>query len=325
MTLSINQPMNFDEIWFDNVSINSHAINRSCESLERQIKCLDTDQKIEALLKTIRVIDLTTLAGDDTYVNVQRLCYRGLNPLTEPLLKRLESCGFCDENLTVGAICVYPSRIKDCHESFKMIKPSKDPLKIASVVTGFPSGQYGLDTRLSEIGYARNCGADEVDTVIDRSLALNGDWKKVYEEVKQMRLKASTMKLKVILEVGELGSLANVYKASWAAMLAGADFIKTSTGKVSVNATLPVGFVMTRAIYEFYSTTGVKVGFKPAGGLRTDQDCFKWLKLIENELGDEWLSPNLFRIGASSLLNQVEKSLFKLVFGREPASWELSL
>ncbi|XP_053201991.1 deoxyribose-phosphate aldolase-like [Panonychus citri] len=325
MSQQFNKPLQFDETLFDNVSINSHAIHRACESLDRETKCLDSDVKIKALLNTVRVIDLTTLSGDDTYVNVQRLCHRGLNPLVKPLLDQLVSYNYCDSNLTVGAICVYPSRIRDCHDAFKMIKPLREPLKVASVVTGFPSGQYGLESRLKEIEFACDSGADEIDTVIDRSLALNGDWDKVYKEIKMMRLKGSDVRLKVILEVGELGSLSNVYKASWAAMMAGADFIKTSTGKVSVNATLPVGFVMTRAISEFYSTTGVKVGFKPAGGLRTEQDCYKWIKLMENQLGDEWLSPNLFRIGASSLLNQVEKSLFKLKFNRDPAPWEISV
>lgn len=226
--------------------------------------------------------------------------------------------------MTAAAVCVYPSRVADCTDCFKKFGKA---LNIAAVATGFPSGQYSLETRLKEIEFAINSGADEIDVVINRTLALEGDWKEVYNEIKEMRIicDKGNVHLKVILATGELGSLQNIYHASMAAMLAGADFIKTSTGKENVNATLPVGIVMTNAIWEFYYETGLRVGFKPAGGLKTATDAINWLVLMHSQLGSEWTRPDLFRIGASSLLNNLEKSLFQLAFKREPKHFELLL
>lgn len=283
--------------------------------------------QIAKLIQTVRCIDLTTLAGDDTEVNCGRLCCRASAPLNKRLILQLRERQFLDdnENVQVGAVCVYPARAKDCAEAFKKLQVT--PLNIAAVATGFPSGQYGLTTRIQEIAFATTNGANEIDVVINRALALAGDWKGVYDEVSQMRAECDkgNAHLKVILAVGELGSLENVYKASMASMLAGADFIKTSTGKETINATIPVGIVMTRAISDFYRETGIKVGFKPAGGIKSANDAILWLKMIKTELGDTWISPHLFRFGASSLLNEVEKELFVLLNNRNPYHYEVSL
>lgn len=176
------------------------------------------------------------------------------------------------------------------------------------VATGFPSGQYPLKTRLQEISHAIADGATEIDIVIDRGLVLCGEWEKLYDEIVEMRNACGdTVHMKTILGVGECGSMENVYKASMVAMMAGADFIKTSTGKESVNATLPIGLVMIRAIQHFYRLTQRKIGFKPAGGVRTVKEAIAWMTLIKSTLGDEWLQPTLFRFGASGLLDDIEK------------------
>ncbi len=272
----------------------------------------------------IRIIDLTTLSGDDTSVNVQRLCARAINPLRSHLINKL-NLNNCYESLRTGAVCVYPSRVVDCVNAFRKLETKEVP--IACVATGFPSGQYSLESRLSEIQYAIDCGSHEIDVVINRSLALDGDWNAVYDELKQMRqiCDKTGAHLKVIISAGELGSLDNVYKASMTSMSAGAHFIKTSTGKETINATLPIGIVMTRAIADFFYKTGIRIGFKAAGGLKTAQDAIDWITLIKTQLGNEWMTKDLFRIGASSLLNDIESNLFRLVYGREPFNYELSL
>ena len=266
---------------------------------------------------------MTTLAGDDTYVNVQRLCYRSINPVSKELLEKLISTGEIksSQSLHVAAVCVYPARINDC-----VISSLLKNVNLAAVATGFPSGQYSLDSRLSEIKYARDVGATEIDIVINRAHALNGCWKAVYDELKIMcEIAGENIKVKAILEVGELFSFENIYKASWAAMLAGADFIKTSTGKAAVNATLPVGVVMTRAIKDFEKKFNKIVGLKPAGGIKSEFECLCWLKLIELQFDPNRIDPQYFRFGASSLLNELEKSLFKYLFNRKPKPYELSL
>ena len=267
------------------------------------------------------MIDLTTLAGDDTFTNVQRLCHKAAIPVRQDLIEKL---GFQNEHLTTGAVCVYPNRVPDCVNALKQIRGG-DKVPIASVATGFPAGQTPLETRLQEIEWAVKNGATEIDVVINRELALNQDWKGVYEEVKQMRKACGHAHMKTILAVGELGSLRNVYKASMVSMMAGSDFIKTSTGKEGVNATFPVGLVMCRAIRDYYEKTGVRVGFKAAGGVRTAKDAIQWLILVREELGVEWLQPHLFRIGASSLLVDVERQLFHYCYGRYAAAHELPL
>ncbi|CAH2075225.1 unnamed protein product, partial [Iphiclides podalirius] len=258
------------------------------------------------LLKAISLIDLTTLSGDDTRSNVFRLCLKAAYPLSTSILKRLK---INEENkIRTAAVCVYPTRVPDAYDIIKQMGLT-ETIKIASVATGFPSGLYPLESRLQEIKFAVANGATEIDVVMDRSLALMGKWDTLYSEVEQMRKACGEAHLKVILGVGELGSYENVYKAAMLSMAAGADFIKTSTGKEAVNATLPVGLVMCRAIRNFYQITGVKVGLKPAGGIKTARDAINWLLLVHSELGPEWLCPDLFRIGASSLLGVIEKHL----------------
>lgn len=228
-----------------------------------------------------------------------------------------------NEGITVGAVCVYPNRVADC---VKYLKAANRPdIPVASVATGFPTGQVPLKTRLEEIKMAVADGAKEIDIVINRQFALESNWRGVYDEVRMMREACGEAHMKTILATGELGSMVNIYKASMACMMAGADFIKTSTGKEGVNAILPVALVMVRAIREFYQVTGYKVGFKPAGGIRSAKDACTWLSLMKEELGDEWLSPHLFRIGASALLIDIERQLFHFVYGRYAAAHEIPM
>ncbi|KAH7705047.1 Protein F09E5.3 [Aphelenchoides avenae] len=246
----------------------------------------------DELKKLVAYIDLTTLSGDDTRARVQKLAQRALE--AAPGLK-------------CGAVCVYPARVKDVAEFFG---GRGERLPIASVAGGFPSGQYRIESRLLEIELAVKDGATEIDTVINRAAALDGDWKTVYEEVKRMKEACgATVHLKTILATGELETPENVYKASWAAMLAGSHFIKTSTGKETVNASLEVAFVMLTAIAAFHKLTGHRVGFKPAGGIRTASDALQYRALVERVLGRDWLTPELFRIGASGLLDDIVKQL----------------
>ncbi|KAL0840459.1 hypothetical protein ABMA28_015708 [Loxostege sticticalis] len=262
------------------------------------------------LLRAITMIDLTTLSGDDTRSHVTRLCQKAANPFSPEELEKLKDVNGVNEKIHTAAVCVYPTRVKDVYEAIKRMGLS-DQIQIASVATGFPSGLYSLVTRLTEIKLAIADGATEIDVVLDRSLILMGQWDVMYEEVKQMRAACKGAHLKVILGVGELGTYENVYKAAMLSMYAGADFIKTSTGKEAVNATLPVGLVMCRAIRHFHRQTGIKVGLKPAGGIKTARDAVNWLVLVYNELGEEWLTPKLFRIGASSLLDVIIKEMIK--------------
>ncbi|CAH0401276.1 unnamed protein product [Chilo suppressalis] len=261
------------------------------------------------LLRAVSLIDLTTLAGDDTESNVTRLCIKAANPLPTRLSDELEKLRE-NESLRTAAVCVYPSRVKNAYKTIKRMELT-DTLQIAAVATGFPSGLYPLKTRLEEIALTVAEGATEIDVVLDRSLVLTGQWEVLFKEVEEMKKSCGPAHMKVILGVGELGTYENVYKASMVSMYAGADFIKTSTGKEAVNATLPVGLVMCRAIRYFYQETGKKVGLKPAGGIKTPQDAVNWLVLVHTELGAEWLTPKLFRIGASSLLDVIENFLTK--------------
>lgn len=256
------------------------------------------------LLKAVTVIDLTTLSGDDARSNVFRLCTKAANPLPSDLLKKLD----LKEPIRTAAVCVYSTKVKDAYEAIKLMNLTSE-INIAAVATGFPSGLYPLETRLQEIKYAVSSGATEIDVVLDRSLALTGQWDALYDEVKQMKKACGPAHLKVILGVGELGSYENVYRASMISMMAGADFIKTSTGKEAVNATLPIGLVMCRAIRRHYQNTGIRVGLKPAGGIKTARDAVNWLVLVYTELGPEWLTPKLFRIGASSLLAELVNNI----------------
>ncbi|XP_030383877.1 deoxyribose-phosphate aldolase [Scaptodrosophila lebanonensis] len=262
--------------------------------------------EISWALKALTLTDLTTLAGDDTASNVRRLCLRAVYPFEPEFFDKYFERGLIG-TIHTAAVCVYPARVKNAYEALKQFD-KLDTVAIAAVATGFPTGQYGLQTRLQEISHAILAGATEIDIVINRQLVLVGDWEGLYNEVVLMRSACGTRAhLKTILAVGELGTMENVYKASMVCMMAGADFIKTSTGKEVVNATLPTGLVMIYAIQEFNRRTCRIVGFKPAGGVRTVRDAFAWMTLVMETLGMEWLKPARFRFGASGLLDDIER------------------
>ncbi|XP_074259343.1 deoxyribose-phosphate aldolase isoform X1 [Saimiri boliviensis] len=291
-----------DLSWISKIQVNHPAVLRRAEQIQAR-RTVKKEWQAAWLLKAVTFIDLTTLSGDDTSSNIQRLCYKAKYPIREDLLKALN---MHDKGITTAAVCVYPARVCDAVQALKAAGCS---IPVASVATGFPAGQTHLKTRLEEIRLAVEDGATEIDVVINRSLVLTGQWEALYDEIRQFRKACGEAHLKTILATGELGSLTNVYKASMIAMMAGSDFIKTSTGKETVNATFPVAIVMLRAIRDFFWKTGNKIGFKPAGGIRSAKDSLAWLSLVKEELGDEWLKPELFRIGASTLLSDIERQV----------------
>ena len=297
---------------FESIQVNLSAVDRRAATLVTR-RSVKKEYQAAWLVKALTCIDLTTLAGDDTPARVQRLCAKAMRPLSDALLKGL---GLEDDPPTVGAVCVYPTMVP---AAVKALKGSGIP--VASVATGFPAGLTPLPQRLAEIKYAVGEGAGEIDIVINRALVFDQDWQALYDEVAAMREACGEAHLKAILATGDLKTLRNVYKASMVSMQAGADFIKTSTGKEDVNATLPVSLVMIRALRDYGEETGYRVGFKPAGGLKTAKDALNWLFLMKEELGRPWLEPDLFRIGASSMLADIERQLEHFVTGRYSAAY----
>ena len=295
--------------WFEDIRINTPAAEARAADLGAR-RSLKKNFQAAWLVNAIRCIDLTTLAGDDTPARVARLCAKARRPLADHIL-----AGLGLEHLHTGAVCVYPTMVAP---AVRALEGSGIP--VASVATGFPTGLMPLDLRLAEIRYAVDQGAEEIDIVITRAHVLGGDWAALYDEVAAMREACGPAHLKAILATGDLQTLGNVYKASMVAMQAGADFIKTSTGKESVNATLPVSLVMVRALRDYGERTGYRVGFKPAGGLKTTKDALNWQVLMKEEMGRDWLRPDLFRIGASSLLGDIERQLEHHVTGRYASS-----
>jgi deoxyribose-phosphate aldolase len=293
-----------------------HAVNTS--AAERRTASLTARRSIKKahqaawLVNAIRCIDLTTLAGDDTAERVYRLCAKARHPLASHIV---EGLGIGGLDLTTGAVCVYPTMVR---HAVRALAGSGIP--VASVATGFPAGLMPLPLRLDEIRYAVGEGADEVDIVITREHVLNGNWQALYDEVAAMREACGAAHLKAILATGDLRTLRNVYSAAMVAMQAGADFIKTSTGKEGVNATLPVSLVMVRALRDYRDATGFRIGFKPAGGMRSAKDTLNWQVLMKEEMGNDWLSPHLFRLGASSMLGDIERQLEHYVTGRYAGS-----
>lgn len=281
----------FTPEWFETKRVNLSAAERRAEQITTR-RSVKKDYQAAWLLKAITCIDLTTLAGDDTEGRVKRLCAKARNPVRPDLL---EALGI--DSIQTGAVCVYPTMVP---HAVKALEGSGIP--VASVATGFPAGLTPLPLRLAEITYAVEHGAKEIDIVITREHVLTGNWKALYDEIAQMREACGDAHLKAILATGDLQTLSNVYKASMVAMQAGSDFIKTSTGKESVNATLPVSLTMIRALRDFKDLTGQMVGFKPAGGLSQAKHALAWQILMKEELGNRWLENDLFRIGASSLL-----------------------
>jgi len=308
-------PLDLD--WVMGAHVNKSAVERRVESLPKR-RTVKKDWQAAWLLRAVTCIDLTTLAGDDTPGRVKRLCAKARQPIRPDMLARL---GLDGEKITVGAVCVYPNRVKDAVEALR-----GTGIPVASVATGFPAGQTPLPQRIGEIEQAIESGAREVDVVISRYHVLTGDWRSLYDELREFRKTCGdTAHMKTILATGDLGMLKQVYQASLVAMMAGSDFIKTSTGKETVNATLQVSLVMTRAIREYLERHGYKVGFKPAGGISSAKQAMAWQSLMKEELGDEWLMPDLFRIGASSLLTDLERQLYHYITGHYAAKHHMPM
>lgn len=291
-------------------------VNRS--AVERRAATLVTRRTVKKewqaawLLRAITCIDLTTLAGDDTPSNVIRLCAKARHPVRSDLL---ESLGVADLDITVGAVCVYHAMVPTAVRALV-----GTDIPVAAVSTGFPAGLSPFPQRVAEVRASVEAGAREIDIVVTRGHVLTGDWEALYDEVRAFREACGDAHMKAIIATGDLATMGNVARASMVAMMAGSDFIKTSTGKEPVNATLPVGIVMTRMIREYAERTGHIVGFKPAGGIRSAKGALEWLYLMKEELGDRWLRANLFRIGASALLTDIERQLEHFVTGRYSAA-----
>jgi deoxyribose-phosphate aldolase len=296
--------------WVKAIAVNKSAVERRVATLAGR-RTVKKEWQAAWLLKAITCIDLTTLSGDDTEGKVQRLCAKAKSPVRADLL---EALGVTD--ITVGAVCVYPTMVGNAVRAL-----NGTHIPVASVATGFPSGLMPMTQRLEEIRYAVDQGAAEIDMVITRELVLTGRWDELFDEVAACKDACGRAHLKVILATGELATLRNVARASMVAQLAGADFIKTSTGKETENATLPVTLTMARCIRRYYESSGRKVGFKPAGGIRAAKDALAWQVLMKEELGRDWLEPNLFRFGASGLLTDIERQLEHFVTGRYSASY----
>ncbi|MGI8827767.1 MAG: deoxyribose-phosphate aldolase [Chloroflexota bacterium] len=306
-----NPGIPLDTGWIHSIRINRSAVERRAITLMAR-RTVKKEWQAAWLLRAITCLDLTTLAGDDTPGNVKRLCAKGMRPLTREMQ---EALGMAGNHLRVAAICVYHNLVPVAAESLRGAG-----LPIAAVSTGFPAGQTPFPQKLDEIRASLDAGASEIDIVISRRHVLRGEWEALYEEVRAFRHACGEAHMKTILATGEAGTLSEVGMASLVCMMAGADFIKTSTGKETVNATLPVGVVMTRAIREYQEQTGYKVGFKPAGGIRAAKQALEWQILMKEELGDEWLRPHLFRLGASGLLSDIERQLSHAITGRYAAA-----
>ncbi|HJM07201.1 MAG: deoxyribose-phosphate aldolase [SAR324 cluster bacterium] len=307
-----NPGISLDLDWVEAVRVNRSAVERRCSTLVKR-RSIKKEWQAAWLLKAIRCMDLTTLSSDDTPGRVQRLCSKALRPLKQELLDDL---GIRSLKITVGAVCVYHSLVET---AVKVLQGSGIP--VAAVSTGFPHGLNPMPRRIEEIQDSVAAGAQEIDIVITRAHVFSGNWDALYQEIKSFREACGPAHLKTILGTGELGSLRNVAKASLVCMMAGADFIKTSTGKEPVNATLPVSLTMLRMIRDYHQQTGHVVGFKPAGGIRTAKQALEWQILIKEELGREWLEPELFRFGASGLLTDIERQLEHFVTGRYSAAY----
>jgi deoxyribose-phosphate aldolase len=301
---------------FDADAVDSLTVNRS--AAERRVATLPNRRTVKKewqaawLLKAVQCIDLTTLSGDDTPGRVHRLCAKAMRPVRQDLLDAL---GVGDIKLTTGAVCVYHNMVEAAVRDL-----DGTDIPVAAVSTGFPAGLSPLPLRIKEIEYSVAAGAKEIDIVIDRGLILGGHYRAVYDEMKAFREACGPAHVKAIIGAGDLGTLTNVAKASMACMMAGADFIKTSTGKEPVNATTAFALVMCRMIRAYHEMTGYRIGFKPAGGISQAKDALAYQFVMKEELGLPWLQPDLFRLGASSLLTDIERQLEHFVSGRYSAA-----
>ena len=305
-----NPGIALDLDWVARVQANTSAIERRAATLPGR-RTVKKEYQAAWLARAITLIDLTTLAGDDTPGRVRRLCAKARQPVRPDLL---EALGL--PPLTTGAVCVYHEMVGTAVEAL-----TGTGIPVAAVSTGFPAGLSPYPLRVKEIEESVKAGASEIDIVISRRHVLTGNWQALYDEMRDFRAVCGYAHVKAILSTGELGTLKNVARASLVCMMAGADFIKTSTGKESVNATLPVSLTMIRAIRAYEQATGHKIGYKPAGGISKAKDALVYLSLMKEELGDDWLRPDLFRFGASSLLGDIERQLEHHVTGAYSAGW----
>jgi len=303
-------PLNLD--WVESIQVNKSAVERRASSYSGR-RSIKKQHQAAWLLKALSCIDLTTLAGDDTTRRVKRLCNKAKSPVRKDILTAL---GVDKLNITTGAVCVYHEMLEAASGFLK-----GSGVELAAVSTGFPAGLTPFDLRVEEIKRSVAAGATEIDIVISRRHVFAQDWQALYDETVAYREACGDAHLKTILATGELSTFRNVAKASMVCMMAGADFIKTSTGKEKVNATLPVSLVMVRMIREYYERTGYKIGYKPAGGISTAKQSLVYLILMKEELGRDWLEPELFRFGASSLLGDIERQLEHHVTGKYSASF----
>jgi deoxyribose-phosphate aldolase len=306
-----NPGIPLDVSWVREIRVNRSAVERRSATIPTR-RSVKNAWQAGWLLRAVTLMDLTTLQGDDTPGRVRRLCAKARQPVRRDLLEQL-GCG--DLELKVAAACVYHAFVETAVHAL-----SGSGIPVAAVSTGFPAGLSPMSTRLAEIEASVAAGAGEIDIVITRAHVLTGNWPALYDEVKAFRSACGDAHLKAILATGDLGTLRDVARASVVAMMAGADFIKTSTGKEPVNATLPFGLVMARQIREYRQRTGYLVGLKPAGGIRTAKQSLDWLAMIKDELGDRWLRADLFRFGASSLLTDIERQLEHYATGRYSAA-----
>jgi deoxyribose-phosphate aldolase len=306
-----NRGMPLDPGRLREIRVNRSAVERRDATIPTR-RTVKREWQAAWLVRAVECLDLTTLAGDDTPGSVRRLAAKGRQPVRADILR-----GFTLDpgEIHVGALCVYHNLVPTAVEALR-----GSGIPVAAGSTGFPAGQTPFRLKLEEIKESLAAGAQEIDIVISRAHVLTGNWGALYEEVRAFREACGSARLKTILACGELGTLRNVAAASWVCMMAGADFIKTSTGKETVNATLPFGLVMARAIREYFEDTGSRVGLKPAGGIRTAKQGLDWLLLVKEELGDEWMQPARFRIGASSLLTDIERQLWHNLSGHYAAA-----
>src|SRR4051812_2843702 len=307
-----NKRMALNLDWIDEIHVNTSAVERRAQSLVTR-RTVKKEWQAAWLLRAITCMDLTTLSGDDTHERVLRLCAKARRPLQQHLIDQL---GIQELNIKVAAVCVYHEFVETAVAALE-----GTGINVAAVSTGFPAGLSPLAERVGEVRRSVEAGAQEIDIVITRAHVFGGEWQALYDEVATFKEACGKAHMKAILGTGDLATLRNVARASMVAMMAGADFIKTSTGKETVNATLPVGLVMVRAIREYAERTGMIVGFKPAGGIRTAKQSLEWLALIKEELGDRWLDANFFRFGASGMLADIERQLEYYATGRYSADY----
>ena len=306
-----NAGMPLELEWVQEVRVNRSAVERRTATL-RARRTVKKEWQAAWLLRAVTLLDLTSLSGDDTPGRIRRLCDKARRPVRADLLEAMQASQL---PIKVAAVCVYHRFIETAIEALE-----GSGIPVAAVSTGFPAGLSPFEQRIAEIRASVAAGAEEIDVVITRAHVLTENWGALYDEVRAMRDACGDAHIKTILATGELGTLRNVARASLVCMMGGADFVKTSTGKESVNATLPVGLVMARAIREYQERSGQVVGLKAAGGIRAARDALDWLALIKEELGDRWLRPDLFRIGASALLSDIERQLEHFVTGRYSAA-----